>query len=43
MARGNLYWEISFTALYHGTTTCTENEKVYVSVSAHDIKKTYNQ
>lgn len=41
--RGNLYWEISFTALYHGTTTCTENEKVDVSVSAHDFTEAYKK
>lgn len=41
--RGNLYWEISFTALYHGTADCTEDEKIDVSVSAHDFKDAYDK
>ncbi len=41
--RGNLYWEISFTALYHGAADCAENEKVDVSVSAHDFKDAYDK
>lgn len=41
--RGNLYWEISFTALYHGTADCTEDEKIDVTVSAHDFKDAYHK
>lgn len=41
--RGNLYWEISFTALYHGAADCTENEKIEVEVSAHDFKDAYDK
>ena len=41
--RGNLYWEISFTALYHGAADCTENEQINVSVNAHDFTDAYNK
>lgn len=41
--RGNLYWEISFTALYNGAVACTENEKIDVSVNAHDFADAYNK
>lgn len=41
--RGNLYWEISFTALYHGAADCNEDEKIDVSVSAHDFKDAYDK
>ncbi len=43
MQKGNLYWEISFTGLYHGAADCTEHEKIDVSVSAHDFKDAYDK
>lgn len=41
--RGNLYWEISFTALYHGAADCTEDEKIDVTVCAHDFADAYDK
>lgn len=43
MQKGNLYWEISFTALYHGATDCADAEKINVSVKAHDFTDAYNK
>ena len=43
MQKGNLYWEISFTALYHGATDCADAEKINVSVNAHDFTDAYNK
>lgn len=41
--RGNLYWEISFTARYDGAADITEKEAIDVTVSAHDFKDAYNK
>ena len=43
MQKGNLYWEISFTALYHGGTDCSDAENINVSVNAHDFTDAYNK
>lgn len=41
--RGNLYWEISFTALYNGAAVRMGNEKIDVSVNAHDFTDAYDK
>lgn len=41
--RGNLYWEISFTALYNRATGIEEKEAVDATVSAHDFNDAYNK
>ena len=43
MSKGNLYWEIEFTALYHGATTGNECEKVDVCVHSHDFTEAYKK
>lgn len=43
MQKGNLYWEISFTALYHGATGGADAERINVSVNAHDFTDAYNK
>lgn len=43
MQKGNLYWEISFTALYHGATDGADAERTNVSVNAHDFTDAYNK
>lgn len=41
--RGNLYWEISFTALYSGAASRTKRENIDVSVNAHDFTDAYDK
>ena len=41
MSKGNLYWEIEFTALYHGAEGCQACEEVSVSVESHDFADAY--
>jgi len=40
---GNLYWEISFTARYHGAADSTTGERIDVCVTAHDFTDAYNK
>lgn len=40
---GNLYWDISFSSLYHGTTRCSDEEKIDVTVTSHDFTDAYNK
>lgn len=41
--RGNLYWEISFTAFYQETADATGKEMIDVNVAAHDFYDAYNR
>ena len=41
--RGNLYWEISFTACYDGAADITAKEAIDVTVSAHDFNDAYKK
>ena len=40
---GNLYWEIQFTALYHGVEDCYGDEQTSIAVQSHDFADAYKK